>query len=262
MMKDEHIIDLLVDYLDGSLSKDLKKEVDAHLDKCEACKEELTQLKTVFRAIEEEKDVEIPKSLKTGFYEILDQEIAESNKIISIQNNRNSFGKTFLKIAAGLTLLLMSYTFGKYQGNLSSEKEIAAVNSKNQEIKQLAMLSFMENESASKRIQGVNYVEEFTMPDEEIVNALIKRLEIDENTNVRLAAVEALEKFTSSEKVKKALIEALGYEKDATVQITIIQILVSIQEKKAAEPMKKLLELEDTEAFVKEQIQELLPTFM
>jgi len=256
MMKDEHIKDLLVDYLDGLLSKGLKKEVDAHLDKCEACKKELIQLKTVFKAIEEEKDVEVPESLKTGFYETLDQEILNNSKVIPVQENKNSFGKLLLKIAAGITLLLMSYTFGKYHGNVSSEKEIAAINNKNQQIKQLAMLSFMENESASKRIKGVNYAEEFTMPDEEIVNALIKRLEIDENTNVRLAAVEALEKFTSSDNVKKALVAALSYEKDATVQITIIQVLVSIQEKKAAEPMKKLLELQDTEAFVKE------PTFM
>ncbi|MEC7263138.1 MAG: HEAT repeat domain-containing protein, partial [Bacteroidota bacterium] len=60
--------------------------------------------------------------------------------------------------------------------------------------------------------------------------------------------------------VKNVLIEALEKEKNPSIQVAIIQTLVQIQEKKAAEPMKKLLEKEDTQPFIKEQIKAVLPS--
>ena len=82
---------------------------------------------------------------------------------------------------------------------------------------------------------------------------------MDENDNVRLTAFEALSRFTSSEKVKEVFLEALGKEKNPSIQIAIIQVLVQIQEKKAVEPMQRLLEQEDTQPFIKEQIKTGLP---
>ena len=63
----------------------------------------------------------------------------------------------------------------------------------------------------------------------------------------------------SSETVKTAFIEALGTEKNPSIQIAIIQALVSIQEKKAIGPMQKLLEREDTQPFIKDEIKLGLP---
>ena len=124
------------------------------------------------------------------------------------------------------------------------------------------MLSLMENQSASRRIQGVNLIEEFTIPDEAIITALANRMLFDNNTNVRLSAVEALGKFTQSDTVKKTFITALETEKDPSIQITIIHTLVTIQEKKAIAPMQRLLEQEETQPFVKQQIKSLLPSII
>ena len=81
----------------------------------------------------------------------------------------------------------------------------------------------------------------------------------DENTNVRLTAVEALREFANSEAVKEAFITALQNEKDPSIQITLIHTLVEIQEKKAIQPMRRLLEQQETQPFVKQQIESLLP---
>ena len=75
-----------------------------------------------------------------------------------------------------------------------------------------------------------------------------------------MTAFEALVKFTSSETVKNTFIEALEQEQNPSIQVAIIQALVQIQEKKAAEPMKKLLEKEDTQPFIKDQIRAVLPS--
>ena len=113
------------------------------------------------------------------------------------------------------------------------------------------MLALMENESASKRIQGVRYIEEFTDPDPEIVAALVKRMRYDENTNVRLTAVTALEAFISSEAVKEGFIAALETEKDPTIQISIIKSLVKIQEKKSLKTNAKIIGTRRNSTFCK-----------
>jgi HEAT repeat protein len=120
------------------------------------------------------------------------------------------------------------------------------------------MLALLENKSASKRIRGIQYIEEFSQPDPEIVKALVMRMLNDENINVRLTAVNVLQRFIASETVKNGYIKALEIEKDPSIQITIIQLLVKIQEKKALKPMQKLLELNETHSFVKEEIKAIL----
>ena len=162
--------------------------------------------------------------------------------------------KTFLKYAAGLALLISTFLVGRYQ----QRQQVNKLKTENLTNKQTTMLALMENESASKRIQGVQYIEEFSDPDPEIVEALVKRMLYDENTNVRLTAVTALEAFITSDAVKDGFIKALEAEKDPTIQINIIKALVKIQEKKALKPMQKLLEKDETQSFVKDEIKTVL----
>ena len=262
-MDKNHIIDLLPAYLDGALDSSQKKTVEAHLEHCSSCKKELEAFQTLFKAIKDD-EIDVPSErMRTNFHEQLELEKRSSSKVVSIDSKapsrKNTWIKDLLKIAAGVALLLGAYFTGKYESNENSNSEITSLTSEKLKFKQTAMLSLMENESASKRIQGVNLVAEFTAPDEAIVKALNNRMLYDENTNVRLAAVEALSNFSKSELVKSAFIKALGTDKDPSVQIAIIQILVKIQEKKAIDPMKQLLQQEGTQPFVKKEITQVLP---
>lgn len=266
MMKNNHITDLLPEYLDNTLGNLQKKNVEAHIKECGACKKELEELRILFGAFKKEKEIAPSEALKNNFYELLEREKQTSPKVVQMDSvkraSNNRWASNALKVAASVVLLVSGFLLGKYQQGQESNKEIALLAAESLEIKQTAMLSLMENKSASKRIQGVNYIEEFTDPDKAIVNALTDRMLYDGNTNVRLTAVEALGKFTASEAVKKSFIEALGTEKDPGIQIIIIQTLVSIQERKAVVPMQQLLELDDTQPFVKEHIESLLPSLI
>jgi len=265
-MRDEHITDMLPEYLDDLLDKDQKKKVDTHLKECESCKKDLNELRTLIAAFENEKQLVPPDSLRTGFNEMLEHEKRTNPKIIRLDSQKkpgkNTWAINVLKIAASIILLISSFMLGRYQQEQKSNEVIALLEDKSLRIKQTAMLSLMGNKSASKRIQGVNYIDEFSNPDETIVKALADRMLFDENTNVRLTAVEALEKFTASETVKNTFIKALKIEKDPGIQIAIIQTLVRIQEKKAIAPMQYLLEQEDTQPYVKEQLKSVLPSII
>ena len=261
-MKQDHIKDLLPGYLDGELDAAQGELVEEHLQVCTNCEQELLDLKILLEAFKEEKEIEPSVSVRVNFNRMLEEEkskISEETKVIPIAKEKKSYTlRSFLKIAAVVSLLLCSYLLGKFHQEEKSEN--LKTESSPLENRQNEMFALLENTSASKRIQGVNYFEDLEDPDEEIIQALKERMFNDENKNVRLTAVEALGKFTSSETVKNGLIMALEKEKDPVIQIAIIQILVKIQEKKAVEPMKQLLEKEATEPFVKEQIKALLPS--
>lgn len=265
-MKEDHVTDFLPEYLDEELELSQKRQVEDHLKVCSYCQKELQELEMLFGAFENEKTLEPSANLQAKFDQILEDEkerISEEVPRENFSKNKRSYPLSyFLKIAAGIALLVCSYLLGKYQQDQKFGSELSTLVEENREIKQTAMLAMLENTSASKRIQGVSYFEEFSNPDEDIIEALANRMHFDENRNVRLTAVEALGKFTTSENVKKSFITALKAEKDPVIQIAIIQTLVRIQEKKAIEPMKSLMANEETEPFVKDQIKTLLPTII
>lgn len=257
---------MLPDYLDGLLNAEQQKMVEAHLKSCETCSKEAADLKELFKAISSEAEITPPSSIKTKFLEQLVEEENSRSKVVSMDSKsapkRNPWANNLLKMAASIALLVGGFLLGKQQSEGNSNQEIAVLTQEKLQFKQTAMLSLMENKSASRRIQGVNFIEEFDKPDESIVKALADRMLYDENTNVRAAAVEVLAGFTAAESVKNAFIKALKIEKDPGIQIEIIQTLGEIQEKKAVIPMQELLQREETQPFVKKQIESLLPNII
>ncbi len=262
----KHIVELLPDYLDNLLEEPQKEMVETHLKRCKSCEKELFEMKRLFQAIDSEEDELPPNSLKSKFLEQLEEEKKSISKVVSLDDEttpkRNLWANNLMKIAASILLLAGAFFMGNQYSNENSSREIATLTEEKMRMKQTAMLSMMESESASKRIRGVNYIEEIQNPDESIVKALADRMLYDENTNVRAAALDVLAGFTNSETVVDTFIKALRIENDPSIQIAIIQILGQLQEKKAAVPMQELLEKEDTQPFIKQQIKSLLPTII
>nr|WP_297787449.1 HEAT repeat domain-containing protein [uncultured Allomuricauda sp.] len=259
-MGNNHVFDQIPDYLDGKLSKSDEVSFEKHIAQCNDCQKELEEIKAFLNVFDDE--VPTPSSrLKTKFESVLEQEKMSQGKVVQLNENKSSnWTGNVLKIAASIALLVAAFQMGSLVQQRKVNEDIAQLQNETNQMKQTAMLSLMENQSASKRIQGVNYIEEFEQPDEAIIQALSNRMLYDENDNVRMSAFDALTKFTSSETVKNTFIEALENEKNPSIQVAIIQALVQIQERKAVEPMKKLLEKEDTQPFIKDQIRAVLPS--
>ncbi|MEM9000626.1 MAG: HEAT repeat domain-containing protein [Bacteroidota bacterium] len=259
-MKKEHVIDLLEGYLDNTLIQKEKEDVANHLKTCTTCTKELQELQVLMNAFRNEPKAIPSNRVRVTFFEQIESEKQQATKAISLhaKGNNTKWPRLF-RIAAGIALLIGAYGLGSYTQALKSEHQIAVLENDALKIKQTAMLSLLENKSASKRIQGVNYVESFPTADNTIIKALAGRMLNDDNVNVRLTAMEALSRFSHTEIAKQVFIEALQTEKDPSIQIGIIQILVQMQEKNAIAPMQKLLKSEDTQPFIKEQITILLP---
>ena len=260
-MDTNDIKELLPDYLDGTLSDKERKMVEDHLESSSELREELEGLRVLLQVMGEDKIAVPTTRLRTNFEQALELEKSSMGKVVSMETgkSKSNWASNLLKVAASIALLVASFQMGGVFQQQKSDADLLALQNESLQMKQTVMLSLMENQSASKRIQGVSYIEEFENPDEAIIDALADRLLHDEHDNVRLTAFDALSRFTSSEQVKTVLIEALEREKNPSIQIGIIQALVQMQEKKAVAPMKKLLEQEDTQPFIKDQIKAGLP---
>lgn len=256
-MDKEHISEQMPDYLDGKLQGPAREAVRAHLEECGQCQKELEQLRVLFGLMDQ---VEIPvpsQRLEARFGAALEQGKRDVGRVGTARTTRTL---PLLKLVAGIALLFGAFQLGSLSQAQKKEEKITLLQEQGLEMKQAAMLSLMENRSASKRIQGVGYIEAFPRPDPQILQALGERLLNDENDNVRMAAFEALAGFSGQEAVKELMLQALGRERNPGLQVAIIKLLAQIQEKKAIRPMRELLEREDIQPFIKEEIKALWPS--
>ncbi|WP_299435295.1 HEAT repeat domain-containing protein [uncultured Aquimarina sp.] len=263
-MNCKQIEELLIDHLDGNLDQKEHQVITAHLTTCNSCKESLQELQLVFDEIDNDPEELPDASMKVNFEEMLEKEKGKLNTptVVTLDQSSKNYWRTALQIAATIALVFSAYFYGKQQNNDSFSQEMAVLEKEKVQLKQEVTISLIENESASMRLKAVNYAEEFEKPGNEILRALINKMFYDDHISVRLAAAEALIKFSDLEMVRKALIDALEMEQDPGMQIELIQILVSMQEKRAIPSMEKLLQNEETPSYVKDQVTIGLPSLI
>ena len=154
-------------------------------------------------------------------------------------------GSWLLRIAAGLALLVIGFGAGWwFQSGSGDGTRLAALEGKEAgqvaEMKKVLAFEQMNNTSASERIQAVNHSYDIPDVDRDITQLLINTLNFDPNVNVRLAACQALTHFAGEDEVKEALIQSLAIQTDPNIQISLIESLVAIKEKRAVDQFQQL----------------------
>lgn len=255
-MEKEKLEHLLIDYLDGRLDSANRDLVEQEVSRNAESKKLLDELREVTQVIEDSADYEPPTSLRSHFDKLLEEELGKPEKGKTL-----FFSASFYRVAAAVALIMLSGALGfwisKHQDQqvrmAQMEKEMEATRKQLADTREL-MFSMLDNEqSASQRIKGVNVAMAIPEADNEIVSALFKTMLGDPNTNVRLAALEALSKFQDDPVVRKGLIEALSKQTDPMVQISLIQLMVQLNEKKAVRDLQRMVEDAETIKAVKDE---------
>ncbi|MGG7661886.1 HEAT repeat domain-containing protein [Dyadobacter sp. BHUBP1] len=160
------------------------------------------------------------------------------------QGPMRRLGSWLIRIAAGLTLLIVGFGAGWMFQSKSEKGALAVLGGQEAtevaEMKKVLAFEQMNNTSASERIQAVNHSYEITDADRDITQLLINTLNFDPNVNVRLAACQALTHFADEAEVKEALIQSLAIQTDPNIQISLIETLVAIKEKRAVDQFQQL----------------------
>jgi hypothetical protein len=165
-----------------------------------------------------------------------------------------------------ITIVLALFCLGMYAGRITagggraSSTEAAQLQSQIQGLRQTVALSLLDRQSAAARLEGVSWGNQVDHPDRDLLSAMIATLQHDPNTNVRLAALDALEKFSNEQPVRQAMVNALPTQDSPLVQIALIDALVHMREKAAAGEFKKLSKETDTNSAVRQRAQWALKT--
>ena len=75
-----------------------------------------------------------------------------------------------------------------------------------------------------------------------MVAALLDALMHDPNVNVRLATIDALERFASREEVRRGTIQAVQQQPSPLVQIALIDFMVKTNERESVPTLRRLAE--------------------
>ena len=237
-MEKEKLESLLIDYIDGNLNESDRSLVEYELSKSEEAYAMYEQFREVIRVMDKSDSIEPTVSLKRDFDKFLKSEIEgiqkPKGKVVSFQSYA-------YRIAAGVVLVMLGVSIAyQVNKNYRQEQELARLQNEMNATKQMMMAMLDNQQSASQRMVGATVAYKMVRMDDEIVNALARSMNEDANTNVRLAALDALSKFYQEPGVQKVLIQSLSIQKDPVVQIALIQLLVLMKEKSVVEDLEKI----------------------
>jgi hypothetical protein len=145
------------------------------------------------------------------------------------------------QMAAAAALLAAGLGIGYVlRGSGQAPAEVSQLREEVANMRQLVALSLMQQQSASERLRGVSWAYEVEPSDRRVLGALVSTINHDTNVNVRLAAVDALHRFTASPETRRAVVDALPGQTTPLVQVALIDLLVDSKDPEAAPELRRL----------------------
>ena len=162
------------------------------------------------------------------------------------------------QFAAALGLLAVGVWAGRYIAGAGREgapvsNEVAQLQGQVESLRQLVSLSLLEQQSPSARLEGVNYAYQMAQPDAQVEQALLHAVNNDANVNVRLSAVDALQKYAGDPNVRRALADAVPVQDSPLVQVALIDLLVQLHDRDSAPALRAVAHNADADEAVRQR---------
>ncbi|TPG67367.1 HEAT repeat domain-containing protein [Hymenobacter nivis] len=264
----------LPDLADGLPLPAEAEALAAHLPGCPACQAELAELRTLFADLDALPAEVPPLALRDNFLAMLaaekatlaaaapapgltaqrgDQPLAAAPKPAVAEARAGT--QQWLRIAASVALVAVGAMLGLLLrgGQPAAQVAVAPVQQAPALATQLAA-AVQRPAAATDRLRLVAEAPAAVVaPGDPAVAALINTLSTDPNPNVRLAACEALYRLRADPRVGPALVAALPMQTDPNVQITLIETLVALREKRAVPQLEQLSQQPEVLRAVRQQ---------
>ena len=264
-MKCEQTREKSADYLAGELDEKSLAEVRAHLADCPACREELEGLSAIWTKLGVLPKEQPSASLRSRFYEMLEaykEGMEKERARLDLGRNLSRWlgrlmpRKPAYQIALSLVLIAAGLGSGyllSVRSRSAARTEVAGLKGEVDDMRRIVAVSLLKQASPSERLMGVSWSAQLDRPGDEIIAALLDTLNQDPNVNVRLAAVDALYLFYNHPEVKDGLVRSLSGQTSPLVQLSLIDLLVEIRERKAVEALERLIQDHDLNPKVKKR---------
>lgn len=244
-MKCDEISPLLPDYLKGELPPEQSAVVREHMAHCAECSQDAAMWQKLGTLPEEQPS----PALRARFDAIMasyEEGRWEKRHLASEREKFHGLAAIFtwlrtpaLSVAWAFVLLIGGFLAGRYvdRGD-SNDQQMAQLHSELQSMRQLVVISMLQQQSASERLQGVSYSRQ-AEPDPKVLNALFHTLRYDQSVDVRLAALDALSRYGSRPEVRRGLVDSLEAQQSPLVQVALIDALVEMRDTNALPSLKK-----------------------
>jgi len=234
------------DYLTQTLPAGKQPEFAAHLGQCAACREQVMFADEVWQKLAHVPlpDAEPSPAVRERFYEMLNREAPkERPSLRAWLTHVFPAWRPALQVAGATAMLAVGWFGNTYYHKTSgtpATPEVAQLRQQVDQMQQLVALSLLQQQSASERLKGVNWSYRVAPANTQMVSALINTVQQDSSVNVRLAAVDALQKFSDNASVRQALIQALPREESPMVQVAIIDLLTQLRDRNSVPALQQL----------------------
>ncbi len=244
----DRIAEMMPDYLEGALSHEDASQIEEHIEQCAPCRDTLAVWNELAMLPEETPG---PES-RQRFEAMLAAYREGRSSTKGIREPQRSlvpvwtFANRGLGLAAGLACAIVLVTGGFLAGRYTdgsdarSRTELAAMHGELTNMRQLVVLSLLQQQSATERLQGVSWSTQETYADPQILAALLHTLRYDTSVDVRLAALDALSRHGNQPQVRAGLLEALQPQQSPLVQVAVIDLIVDLRDTQAIAELQNM----------------------
>jgi hypothetical protein len=262
-MKRQELREKLYDLLHGHLSHEEEEEVIACLEKSGISREEIESIRSVSSLVDATPLPDPESRMDKRFYAMLEDEkkkvLAGEPEIRKKKIFYFSLLTPGIRIAAGIALFLLGwFTSGWFGSFAGRDRQIEGLAGEIKQLKETLVLTMMQQSSTIERIKAVNMISEFKETNRQVIESLINVLNHDTNDNVRLLALEALVRYSSVPEVRESLITSISNQTSPLVQLRLAEIMVALNEKRAAPELQKVLQDASLNYSVRGKINEAL----
>jgi hypothetical protein len=229
----------MTEYWSLTLGEAEQKEFSAHLASCDACRSEVSRVGALWQGLDLLPLEEPSGKVRERFYEMLG---AYRQGLASVETRPATRWWTMpsWQMAAAAAVLAAGLGIGYVaRGSGQPPAEVSQLREEVANMRQLVALSLMQQQSASDRLRGVTWAYRAEPSDREVLGALVSAINHDANVNVRLAAVDALRRFSASPETGRAALQALP-QQTPIVQVALIDLLVDLKNPEAAPELRRL----------------------
>jgi HEAT repeats/Putative zinc-finger len=256
-MNCERIAELLPDYLQGALGADDAREVADHLQHCAVCFDEVAVWKELALLPTEQPSPESrerfeamlhafpsaePLTAEGVSYRPAEREGDESRtrRVFDWGALLHWLRSPVGAVAWSLGLLVIGVLAGTRIGEnkAANSQELAAMHAELTNMRQLVVLSMLQQQSASERLQGVTFTSLEDHLDPQVLSALLRTLRYDNSVDVRLAALDALSRHANQPQIRKDVVDALQEQQSPLVQVALIDLLTEWRDPDAAQRLR------------------------
>ena len=260
-MRCEQIKEKFPDFLVGELDQRSMDDIQSHIAECSSCREELENLSAFWTKLGVLPEERPSNGLRQRFYGMLEEYKEEMDHERSIHHLRRFFSSLFehswgrrpaLQFGFSFLLLFIGLAIGYFTRTGSQSAELRQ---ELQGMQQMLTVSLLEQRSPIQRLKGINLSYDLKEPTPQTIDALLDTLDSDPSINVRLAAVDALYLFYDCPSVREGVVLSLSKQTSPLVQVALVDLLVTMQERQALESFKKLIQANELDPGVKQKLE-------